>query len=240
MNIKKIVLFAVILMIAISSLSVVSAGLFDFLTGGTNETNDTASSSVYDGPFKLIAKNVSVLNSNLAITNQEIESTDYAYFYQDGSYAEAAYLTYRAKDFYIQMDMNNITLSSDSVLESADSSGNMTNYNKSNLVNDITELVNSGNASVEITFYSNSSSSISTYDDSDVDFDISMDNGIFTLSYSNSSYSDYHTGKASTSSSLDKIDHARIKITGLVKGTNATKKVDLDITSADMPASGIT
>ena len=46
MNIKKIVLFTVILMIAVSSLSAVSAGWFDFLNFGKTDTY-----MLYDTPY---------------------------------------------------------------------------------------------------------------------------------------------------------------------------------------------
>lgn len=236
MNLKRIILCAIILMISISSLSIVSAGLFDLWNESMNNIDNI--DSVYDGPFEVLAYNVTVLNSNLAVTDKEIESSDYGYFYEDGSYAEAAYLTYEAEDFYIELDMNNITLSSDSILESIDSSGNIISYNETNLVDDITKVVKSDDGDISISFYDEDDFEVGTYSNYDYDFDVSMKNGIFTLKYSNSSYSDYHTAGATTNSDLTEVDHASIYISGYIDGTNSTKEVELEITSANMPATG--
>ena len=206
----------------------------DFNGGDYYESYDNSSDSAYEGSFKVDAENISVVSSTLDITNQETESTEYAYFYQNGGYAEPAYITYTAKDFYIQLDMNNLTLSDDSVLEVSDLMDTST-YNKSQLMDDISKLVNSDDASIKIECYNENDTYECSYENGPYyDFDVSMDNGILTLKYSNSSTSSYHTSRGNYSSNLD-MDHARLKITGLINGTNSSKEIDFNLVSADMP-----
>ncbi|PWB87792.1 hypothetical protein [Methanobrevibacter thaueri] len=85
MNFKKVLTILLILTIALVSLSCVSAGLFDFLSGNTTDTDDTYSEPV-------TAEDALIKSSINLKYSEPYESSSYAYFYEGtGEYAEAAY-----------------------------------------------------------------------------------------------------------------------------------------------------
>ena len=192
------------------------------LTPDVNDTYDyTDDSSNVDEnePFNININNVSVVESSISFTSQDSESSSYAYFYQDGSYAEPAYTTYDAKDFYIVLNMKDLEIdNATSELEYSQPFGPTDTYNVSNLNKDISKLVKSDNATITMNCYDKDGEEISSY----YKFDVSMENGILTLSHSESETSDYHTGKQANSG-LSDYDHATIEIKGTLSGKNGTR-----------------
>ena len=85
MNFKKVLTILLIITIALVSVSSVSAGLFDFLSGNATGTDDT-----YSEP---VTAEDALINSSIKLKYAEpYESSSYAYFYEGtGEYAEAAY-----------------------------------------------------------------------------------------------------------------------------------------------------
>ena len=85
MNFKKVFTILLILTIALVSLSCVSAGLFDFLSGDTTDTDDTY--------YEQVTAEDALIKSSINLKYSEpYESSSYAYFYEGtGEYAEAAY-----------------------------------------------------------------------------------------------------------------------------------------------------
>ena len=92
MNFKKCLTILIILTIALVSISGVSAGFFDFLSGD-NSGNSNSTSSSEPGQEPTLPPNYSLITSTMKLEyNEPVESTDYAYFYEgSGEYAEAAY-----------------------------------------------------------------------------------------------------------------------------------------------------
>jgi RNA polymerase sigma factor (sigma-70 family) len=138
-------------------LTFVLAMIAGVLTPDVNDTYDyTDDSSNVDEnePFKIDINNVSVVESSISFTSQDSKSSSYAYFYQDGSYAEPAYTTYDAKDFYIVLNMKDLEIDNDtSELEYSQPFGPTDTYNVSNLNKDISKLVKSDNATITMNCY---------------------------------------------------------------------------------------
>lgn len=177
-------------------LTFVFAMLLGMLAPDVNDSfvgTDGVNSVDEDKLFEIEVDNVPVEESSISITSQDSESSSYAYFYSDGSYAEPAYTTYSAEDFNIVLNMKNLKISNTSITDYStpfDSEGENV-YNTSSLTKDITRLVKSDNVTVELNCYDKNGNSITSY----YEFDIFMKKGILTLTHSDSDSLDYHTGK---------------------------------------------
>lgn len=215
-------------------LTFVFAMLLGMLTPDANNSfvgSDGGNSVDDDKPLYIHVDNVPVEKSSISITSQDSESSSYAYFYSDGSYAEPAYTTYSAEDFNIVLNMKNLKISNTSITDYStpfDSEGENV-YNTSRLTKDITRLVKSDNVTVELNCYDKNGNSITSY----YEFEISMKRGILTLTHSDSVSSDYHTGKHADSY-LSDIKYAKILISGTLSGNNVTRDIDFDLTSEKM------
>ena len=215
-------------------LTFVFAMLLGMLTPDANNSfvgSDGGNSVDDDKPFEIEVDSVPVEESSISITSQDSESSSYAYFYSDGSYAEPAYTTYSAEDFNIVLNMKNLKISNTSEIDYStpfDSEGRNV-YNTSGLTKDITKLVKSDNVSVKLECYDKKNNFIRSYSD----FDISMKKGILTLTHSDSDSSDYHTGKHADSD-LSDIKYAKILISGTLSGNNVTRDMNFDLTSEKM------
>lgn len=200
----------------------------------TPDANDNYDSDIgddsidYTEPFRISAENIKVESSSIDITDQQTKSTSYAYFYEDtGEYAEPAYISYTSDEIHVKLNMKNLNLSEDSQLNYNDMFGNHEFYNKSYLLKDINKLIKDDGTSISLQCYDKNDSYLYSYND----LKVSMKKGILTLSYSNSTTSDYHTKYSHTP---DKVDHARVVISGLINGTNSSREVEFNLVSNDM------
>ncbi|MBE6496178.1 MAG: hypothetical protein E7Z78_07000 [Methanobrevibacter thaueri] len=204
------------------------AGMFLPDANDTYDSTDGDSYTDEDGPFEIDIDNVSVVDSSISITSQDSESSTYAYFYQDGSYAEEAYTTYNAEDFNIVLNMTDLEISNSSKIEYSQMFGESDTYNMSNLNKDIKKLLKSDDVDITMKCYNKKDIYQGGYND----FDVSMKKGILTLSHSESDTSDYHTGKHATD--LSGYDHAIIEISGKLPGNNATRDIFFTLSSDEM------
>lgn len=208
-------------------LTFVLAFICGTLTPDANDYTDTTSDAYNDvdpdAAFYVKAKRIPVESSSIEITDQQTESSTYAYFYQGGGYAEPAYTTYTAEDINIVIDMNNITLSNDSILDYSGPFNPDDTYNQSHLVKDISKLIKSDDASISLDCYDKKDNYIKDY----TNLKASMKKGILTLTFSDSETSDYHTKY----SDAEKIDYAVVKISGTLSGKNATRDVEFDLST---------
>ena len=195
----------------------------------TYETSDDGSYVDENEPFRIEITDVPVEESTISFTSQDSKSSSYAYFYEDGSYAEAAYTTYDAKDFYIVMNLKDLEISNSSEIEYSQPFGPTDTYNESNLDKDISKLVKSDNVTITMKCYDKDGDYLCSYSN----FDVSMKKGVLTLTHSDSETSDYHTGEHADSS-ISNYDYATIEITGTLSGKNATRDISFDIVSDSM------
>lgn len=175
-----------------------------------------------DAPFRINIDDIPVESSEIDLTEQESQSSSYAYFYEDdGSYAEPAYTTYTEEDIKIILDLSNLVISDDSEIDYSfpfDSGNNV--YNETKLTKDISKLLKSDSVSITLDCYDNEGNYITSYDD----FEVSIKDGILTLKYYDSNTSDFHTERSSVID-IEDIDYGTVEITGTIQD----KEYDRDI-----------
>ena len=127
------------------------------------------------------------------------------------------------------MDLSKIKLTNNSVTEYSVFFGDPDVYNTTNLVDDLSTLIKSDDVSISLDCYDKKDNFERSYDQNDLK--VSVKDGILTLKFSDSNTSDFHT-KYSHDVHLD---HARVKISGLLNSTDYSRPVDFYLVSEDMP-----
>lgn len=212
-------------------LTLVFSAIFGIFTPDMNTYEDSGDfNSDPDAFFEINEEDIPVKSSNIDITDQQTKSSSYAYFYEStGEYAEAAYTTYTAEDILVKMDLSKIKLTNNSVTEYSVFFGDPDVYNTTNLVDDLSTLIKSDDVSISLDCYDKKDNFERSYDQNDLK--VSVKDGILTLKFSDSSTSDFHT-KYDHDVHLD---HARVKISGLLNSTDYSRPVDFYLVSEDMP-----